>query len=158
MQQTPLDRWLRRKFVYITRVYCNTLPADLPPELTVEEAPEESGGRFLYKLSTTSDDVLRGVVEEMKKQNVTYTSRIEDKKVWYARFLNNPHKSFTFRCVWVGLAVSALILAFSGLPQKLLAYLLDEDEVVEEIVDAPGSDDVKVFHKRDKMVEIDRVK
>ncbi|MCB1230041.1 MAG: hypothetical protein KDN19_07240 [Verrucomicrobiae bacterium] len=109
-------------------------------------------------MSTTSDDVLKGVVEEMRKQNVTYTSRIEDKRVWYARFLNNPHKSFTFRCIWIGLAVSALIIAFSGLPQRLLAYLLAEDEVVEEMVEAKDSDDVKVFHKRESMVEIDRVK
>lgn len=155
MQQTALDRWLRNKFVYITRVYCNTLPSDLPTGLTVEEAPEESGGRFLYKLSTTSDKILSGVLEQMRNQNVTYTSRIEHRKVWYGKFLTDPHKSFTYRCVWTGLAVGGLLLSLSGLPQRLLDYLL-ADENMEEVVEVPESDDVKIFHKRDSMVEIDR--
>ncbi len=158
MQQTPLDRWLRKKFIYITRIYCNTLPTDLPPGLTVEEAPEESGGRYLYKLSTTSDKLLERVVDQMRNQNVTYTSRVEDRKVWYGRLLNNPNKSFTYRCVWAGLAISGLVLSLSGLPQRLLEHLLAEEEVIEEVVEGATSEEVKIFHKRDNLVEIDRVK
>ncbi len=156
MQQTALDRWLRRKFIYITRIYCNTLPGKFPPGLTIEEAPEESGGRYLYKLTVDSDRVLASVVEEMRSQNITYTSRIEDKKVWYGRFLNDPHKSFTFRCAWIMFGLAGLIFSLSGIPQKLWNQLANE-EVVEEVVEAQD-EDVKIFHKRDTLMEIDRVK
>lgn len=159
MQQTPLDRWLRKKFIYITRIYCNTLPTSLPTGLDVEEAPEESGGRFLYKMSTRSEGVLQEVLQSMRDANITYTSRVEDRNVWYSRYLNNPHKSFTYRCVWVTMGLSGLILSLSGLPQKLLAHLLDDGQAIEEVVEAPVSEETKIFHKGDQStIEIDRVK
>lgn len=155
MQQTAIDRWLRKKFIYITRVYCNTLPNDIPPGMLVEESPEESGGRFLYKLSTRSDKDLAEFVEAMSYQNITYTSRVEDRPVWYARYLNNPHKSVTYQMIWVAIGIVFLTVCVTGGPQKLWAYLTAEEVVAEEIVEAPVNDEIKVYHKRDSMIEID---
>ncbi|MCB1063130.1 MAG: hypothetical protein KDN20_09440 [Verrucomicrobiae bacterium] len=157
MQQTPLDRWLRRKFIYITRVYCNTLPGDLPPGLTVEEAPEESGGRYLYKMTVSNDAVLKAVVEELQSRNITYTSRVEDRNVWYGKFLNNPHKSFTYRCTWIMIGMTGLIFAISGAPGKIWDSLADE-EVEEEVVAESQDENVKIFQKRETLIEIDSVK
>lgn len=156
MQQTQLDLWLRRRFVYINRVYCNTLPERLPLGLLVEEAPEESGGRYLYKLTTRSEPVLKDLVQALEMQNITYTSRVDDLEAWYTKYLNNPHKSFTFSMVWVLFGVMGFIFAVSGAPQKIWAALMDEEKT-EEVI-AEKEEDAKVFHKKEGLYEIDRVK
>lgn len=156
MQQTKLDLWLRRKFVYINRVYCNTLPDLLPLGLQVEEAPEESGGRYLYKLTTRSERILKDLVQALELQNITYTSRVDDIHAWYTRFLNNPHKSFTFTMVWAMIGFTGFVFAISGAPQKIWAALMDEEEEVAE--EAKPEQDAKIYHKADIMREIDRVR
>lgn len=155
MQQTSLDLWLRRKFVYINRVYCNTLPEQLPLGLRVEEAPEESGGRFLYKITTRSEDLLKELVTSLQSHNITYTSRVDDGDGWFVKYLNDPHRSFTFRVVWVLIIVSFVAFAVSGLPQYIWQKLTEEE--VEEVVEqAPVSTEAKVYHKKDGLREIDR--
>ena len=156
MQQTTLDLWLRRKFVYVNRIYCNTLPDRLPLGLTVEEAPEESGGRFLYKITTRSEELLKDAVTALQGQNITYTSRVDDRNVWFTKYLNDPHKSFTYRVAWMLIILFILIFAVSGAPQYIWKKLTEEktEEVVEE--KPAGSDQAKVYHKKDGLREIDR--
>ncbi|MCB1077228.1 MAG: hypothetical protein KDM63_02130 [Verrucomicrobiae bacterium] len=156
MQQTNLDLWLRRKFVYITRVYCNTLPERIPLGMVVEEAPEESGGRYLYKLSTRSENLLRELVSSLETANITYTSRVEDRQVWFTKLLTDPHRSFTFRVVWVIIVFCIAMFLLLGGPQKIWAKLTEEEKPKEEKKEV--SDEAKVFKKTDAMYEIDRVK
>ena len=153
MQQTALDRWLRKKFIYITRIYCNTLPGEIPPGLRVEEAPEESGGRYLYKLTACSERVVNQVADAMRMDNITYTSRVEDRKVWYGRWLNDPRKSFTYRMAWLGFALAGLAFSVLGGPQKLWSLMDDQPE--EEVVEAAPAQ-TKIYHKSDTLLEIDR--
>lgn len=155
MQQTNIDLWLRRKFIYITRVYCNTLPDKLPLGLLVEEAPEESGGRYLYKLTTRSEKLVNELVEVLKINNITYTTRVEDRDVWMAKWLNNPHQSFTFRMAWYMVGVIFLIFVLAGGPQKIWAALNEEETPVEEVA-KETSGEAKIFQKKDGMREIDR--
>lgn len=157
MQQTRLDRWLIKKFIHINRIYCNTLPEDIPWGIKVEEAPAESGGRFLYKLTTQSEKLLGNLTEELSMQNITYTSRVEERKVWYGKFLNNPHKSFTYRMVWTSLGVFSFLFAVSGIPKMILDHLLADQEVVEEVVEVEEKE-AKIFHDEGMRREIDRVK
>jgi hypothetical protein len=158
MQQTQFDRWLRKKFIYINRIYCNTLPHGLPTGLRIEEAPEESGGRYLYKLSTRSDRVLAEVTYLLEAENITYTARVEDRRTFWNRLFNHPQKSFSFRVAWALIAVAGLIFSLSGMPQEIWAKLTEE-EVEEELVSQPKKEeDIRVYQFEDKMYEIDRQK
>lgn len=150
MQQTTLDQWLRRKLIYINRIYCNTLPGSLPMGLQVEEAPDESGGRYLYKLSTRSEAVLSELAESMRRENITYTSRVEDRQVWYNGLLNNPHKSFTWRIAWLGIYAGLAIFILSGAPLKIWSRLSGE-EVAEET-----DESARVYYRSGSDYEIDR--
>ena len=131
MQQTKLDQWLRKKLIYINRVYCNTLPEKLPFGLQLEEAPEESGGRYLYKLSTRSETVLADLAKALRRENITYTSRIEDRQVWFHGLLNNPHKSFTYRMAWLGIYAGIAIFILSGAPLKIWRNLNEKEGEVD---------------------------
>lgn len=153
MQQTAFDRWLRKKFIYITRIYCNTLPSEIPPGLRVEEAPEESGGRYLYKISSSSERLVNRVADAMRMENITYTSRVEDKQAWYSRWLNDPRKSFTYRLAWMGVGLAGLAFSVLGGPQKLWS-IINEEEPEEVAKAAPA--EVKVYHKTTSLMEIDR--
>jgi len=160
MQQTSLDRWLRKKFIYINRVYSNTLPnGSFPFGTRVEEAPEESGGRYLYKISTRSERVLRGITDQLEAENITYTSRVEDRRTILNRLFNHPHKSFTMRLAWLSFGLAGLVFSLSGIPQKIWAWANDEEEEVEEaLVQEKSEEDVRIYHEDDGMFELDRQK
>jgi hypothetical protein len=156
MQQTALDQWLRKKFIFINRVYCNTLPQSLPFGLTVEEAPEESGGRYLYKLSTRSERVLEDISQQLEDENIIFTSRVEDRDTPFNWLFNHPHKSFTYRAMWTLIAIGGAIFSLSGMPQKVWA-MLTEEEVEEELVEKREEDN-RVYHVDEQMFELDRQK
>lgn len=158
MQQTSLDRWLRKKFIFIHRVYCNTLPRSLPFGIKIEDAPEESGGRYLYKLSTRSDRVLGEIANALEAENITFTSRVEDRSTPLNWLFNHPHKSFTFRMVWGLIALAGLLFSISGMPQKIWAMLIEEETVVEEELVEKKEEDIRIYHQDEQMFEIDRQK
>ncbi len=162
MQQTALDRWLRRKYVYINRIYCNVLPDDIPAGVDLEEAHEESGGRFRYMLTPESDDILSDTVEEFRLNNITFTSRVDNKDGWLAKWLNRPNKSVTYEVAWIVMLILVGAFCASPLPNTLYGKLM-ADEIAEEeeaaaianAEDGPDND-IKVYHIEDKMFEIDR--
>lgn len=116
MQQTSFDRWLRKKYVYYTQVYCNTLPREMPDKISVEETTRETGGRYLYRLTTTDDSALVEVSKRLESENITYTSRVAEKAGMAARLFNDPFKSFTYRIAWAIFIIIILSIILSGLP------------------------------------------
>ena len=157
MQQTSIDRWLRKKFLFVTSLYCNTLPDDLPKELAIDEAGEESGARYRYKLTTRNEEIVEDATECFRMQNITYTSRVSDREVWFSKYLNNRKKSITFQMIWIFFALAFAGVVYSGAPVKLWQALVDEetDEEIAEIDDP--TDDIKISVVEDTTVhEIDR--
>jgi hypothetical protein len=158
MQQTSFDQWLRRKFLFVTQIYCNTLPEDLPEELAVEEADEESGGRYRYTMSTRDELLVADAVECFRMQNVTYTTRVHDRDVWFAKYLNSRTKSMTFRIVWLCMFLALVGFVFSGAPLAIYHYVMDDEEDVEAVepVNNP-EDDIKISTVGATVIEIDRL-
>lgn len=132
MQQTHLDRWLRKKYVYTTHVYCNTLPRTIPEGIAVEETTEESGGMYLYKFMVPNDEALNELTARLEVANITYTSRIADETTTSGKLFNNPHKSFTMQIAWTILLLIIVGVILSGLPvqiwEKYSAKDLDMDK------------------------------
>jgi len=128
MQQTAIDRWLRKKFVYVSQVYCNTLPHSLPPGVTLEETDEETGSRYLYRMTTENERALNELTAHLEVANITYTSRIAERESLPKKLFGNPHKSFTMQVAWLFLIITILAIAFSGLPVYLWKTLSAEEE------------------------------
>ena len=95
--------------------------------------------------------------ECFRMQNITYTSRVYDRDVWFAKYLNNRNKSLTFQMVWVLMAMAVAGFTFSGLPMKIYQYVMGE-EVEEEVLEVDGTDDdIKISTVGgDAVIEIDR--
>ena len=127
MQQTKLDRWMREKFAYVTRVYSNTAPEKIPAGIKVEELDLQRGAPYRFRFSSTTPEKIDRLARQMEKKNITYTSRVEDRDVWYGKFINNPQKSFTYRIFWIGCIFAVVAFAFSPFPKMLWEYASSED-------------------------------
>lgn len=119
MQQTGLDNWLRRKYVYITYVYCNTLPRELPEGIEIDETTDEAGSMYRYRFIVPNDQLLHELTARLEVANITYTSRIGDNKGTGDKLLNNPHQSFTIQIAWLIIIGIVIITILSGLPQRI---------------------------------------
>ena len=128
MQQTQIDRWLRKKYVYISHVYCNTLPQGLPYGVTVEETTADCGGRYRYRLTPKNDKILDELTAHLEVANITYTSRIADHEGMGDKMLNDPNKSFTMQVAWLIFIIAILSIIFSGLPVHLWNTLSADEE------------------------------
>lgn len=131
MQKTALDRWLQKKYVYVCKVYCNTLPAAVPEGAILEETTESSGGRYLYCITVEDDDQLNELTAKLEVANITYTSRVSEKGGLVGRLFNHPSKSFTLQVAWLCFTVIVLSVVFSGLPVRLWENLSAEEEDVK---------------------------
>src|SRR5690606_30858547 len=119
MQQTKLDRALQRRFVQRTQVFCNTLPYHIPHGVQVDETNEESGSRYLYRLTAPNDAALNGLTARREFANITYTARITDRVGLSAKLFNIPNRSFTMRVAWVIFTIVILSIMFSCLPLRM---------------------------------------
>ncbi|MEM9283781.1 MAG: hypothetical protein AAGA96_18320 [Verrucomicrobiota bacterium] len=128
MQQTQMDRWLRKKYVYVTQVYCNMLPHSLPDGVVVEETSQEAGGMYLYRLTPRTEKILDELTAHLEVENITYTSRVADQDGMSDKLLNNPNKSFTMQIAWLIFIIAILAIVFSGLPVHLWNTLSVEEE------------------------------
>ena len=128
MQQTSLDRWLRKKYVYKTNIFTNTLPQDIPPGVTVEETSEEMGGMYLYRFTAKTEQQLNELTARLEMANITYTSRVIGSSGTSEKLFGNPNKSFTMQVSWVIFIIAVLAIIFSGLPVHLWKTLSVEDE------------------------------
>ena len=134
MQKTGLDRYLQMKYVYVCKVYCNTLPPSVPEGAILEETTHESGGRYLYCFTVADDVQLNELTAVFELNNITYTSRISEKEGLVGKLFNNPGKSFTLQVAWLCFTVIVLTVIFSGLPVRLWTYLSAGEEVVKRPV------------------------
>lgn len=119
MQKTGIDRWLQKKYIYVTQVYCNTLPHHIPSGVNLDETTEETGGRYLYRFTAYNDRSLNELTAHLEVENITYTSRIAEAGGMKAKLFNNPKKSFTMGVFWIIFIIAVLAVIFSGLPVRL---------------------------------------
>lgn len=128
MQQTSLDRSLRKKYVQKTVVYCNTLPYAIPEGVKVEETSAESGSMYLYRMVAANDKALNELTAHLEVANITYTSRILDEDGLHAKLFNNPNQSFTMQVVSLILLIAAIAFILSGMPVQLWRTLSEKPE------------------------------
>jgi len=128
MQQTSIDRWLRKEFVYTCKVYSNTLPQNIPNGVVLDEAGDDSAGRYRYCFTVHNDRQMSELTANLEVANITYTSRVSERGGTSGKLFNNPEKSFTLQIAWLVLILFIIAIAFSGLPVRLWTYL-SADEV-----------------------------
>lgn len=120
---------MKQKFVQRTQVYCNTLPYSIPNGVIVDETTEESGGRYLYRLTPQNDAILNELTAHLEVANITYTARVMEKQGTGNRLFNNPNESFTMQIAWFIFILIVISIFVAGVPQKLWTDLTAGTEV-----------------------------
>ncbi len=138
MQQTAIDRWLRKEFVYVSKVYCNTLPPRIPDGIALDEAGEDSAGRYRYCFTIRNDRQMSELTALLEMANITYTSRVSERGGTVGKLFNNPERSFTLQVGWIIFTLIVIAIAFSGLPVRLWSYLTAEEEAPAKKPSAPA--------------------
>lgn len=130
MQQTSIDRWLQKKFVYISRVYTNSLPSYVPAGVELEDAGDGSMGLYRYCFTVQNDKQMSELTANLEVANITYTSRVSERGGWAGKLFNDPTKSFTLRIAWIAFTIFILSIIFSGLPVRLWNQLSVADDSI----------------------------
>ncbi len=128
MQQTSIDRWLRKEFVYICKVFCNTLPDQIPHGIKLDDAGDESAGRYRYCFTVCNDRQMSELTAILEVSNITYTSRVSERGGTAGKLFNNPEKSFSLQMAWVVFIFLIIAIAVSGLPVHLWKILSAEED------------------------------
>jgi len=131
MQLTRLDRWLLEHFVHETQVYTMREPSELPSKVRHEELPEKPGQKFKHLYATRSTRKAELLIASLKNDGQMFTTRVVDRKVWYAPILGPKGKSVTWWVFWkiVGACGIVSILV-------ILKNLWDNPEVRANVMDS----------------------
>jgi len=106
MQLTRFDRWLRETFIYETQVFTLRPPSKLPrgvKERKRYKAPR--GSRYNHLYIPKTEQANRRLLALLNRESQLFTTKIVERKVWYASILSPTGKSVTWR------VISAMVIA-----------------------------------------------
>jgi len=106
MQQTSLDNWIKRKYVFCYGVLLSTLPSRIPAAAKVEPA-EHASYRFL--VVCVSEEQFNALIDTCRHEMISYAPHIRNRTGMVAHLLCPPnHDSFTMRLFWNMLRIAAV--------------------------------------------------
>jgi len=135
MQLTRFDRWLRESFVNETHIRTLRAPDSIPKGVQSLELPEKPGARFKHLFIIRNPKTADAFIKNLKDQGFMFSTTIEDRKSWHVPIIAPKNRSFTWRIVWLALAISA-----SGLIVKLYQFISHDTELLRIL-----SDSLKTF-------------
>lgn len=128
MQQTSIDRWLRNQFVYVCKVYTNSLPSQVPENVILDDAGGDSQGMYRYCFTIRNNKQMSELTAHLEVANITYTSRVSERDGLVGKLFNNPERSFTLRVAWILFTILIISIILSGLPVRLWNQLSADDK------------------------------
>ena len=131
MQLTRIDRWILEHFVHETQIYTMREPEELPGNIRHEEIPEKPGQKFKHLYATRSSKSADLLIANLKQGGQMFTTRVVDRKVWYAPMLAPKGKSVTWWVFWKIVGAIGIVLIL-----MTLKNLWDNPEVRANVIDS----------------------
>lgn len=128
MQLTRFDRWLREKYIYQTHIYTMRVPEmGVPASVMVEELEDSPTRRFRFRIVADADHDVDAVLRILKEANQMFATRIVEMNPWYRKIIAPEGKSFFYRCVWILIALMAVVAIIAmGIRVAMDAELMQE--------------------------------
>src|ERR1035437_6061597 len=121
MQQTSLDRWIKKKFVYVYEIHSNLVPKGIMRNYKLVETKKIKDRRrspwkkiFVFASEESYDEAIR----RFQAEAISYETKIKPKKKWWVRYLDPPSKSsVTYNIFWtiVKGAISVMVMFMAPL-------------------------------------------
>jgi len=110
MQQTPIDHFLKDRYVYVYEVKTARIPRRLPWGVTIRPAPRMGQYGWNFVLRCKNAKVYKGLVNYLRRDSLLYEAQIVERKTMLSRWLNpKGQDSFTYNTIW-----SAIRVGFVG--------------------------------------------
>ena len=135
MQLTRFDRWLRENFVNETHIRTLRAPDTIPKGVQAIDLPEKPGDRFKHLFIIRNPKTAESFISHLKEGNFMFSTTVEDRNAWHVPIIAPKNRSFTWRIVWLALAIS-----ISGLIVHLYQSLAHDSELMKIL-----SDSLKTF-------------
>ena len=135
MQLTRFDRWLRESFVNETHIRTLRAPDSIPKGVESVELTEKPGARFKHLFIIRNPKTADAFITSLKDGNFMFSTTIEDRKAWHVPIIAPKNRSFTWRIVWLALAISA-----SGLIVHMYRSISNDSALLKIL-----SDSLKTF-------------
>ena len=109
---TPVDHWLRQKFLYQTHVYTLRLPEKLPRGVKVRELPASPSNKFRYRIVASSNATTDKLVEKLGEAGLMFKTQVVERKTALKPIICPKGGSILLTVFWmfsmVGLTIGAL--------------------------------------------------
>lgn len=123
---TPVDHWLRERFLFQTHIYTLRLPDQLPRGTKVRQLPESPSNRFRYRLITNSNKVTDKLVEKLGESGMMFKTQVVEKKTPLKRFICPKGGSVLLSIFWI---ISLMGLSYGSVR---MFKAITSDEVLME--------------------------
>lgn len=101
MQLTPIDHWLKVKFVQETHILTLRPLEKTPKGIRRIDLPQKPGRRFNYLYKSNKPKAIDQFLTTLKNDNQMFSTSVVDKDTWLAQFLAPEGKSPTWYVVSV---------------------------------------------------------
>lgn len=120
---TPLDHWLRDKFLFQTHVYTKNLPDKLPWSVRTRKLEESYSNTYRYRLISNSSKLTNKLINRLDQQGLMYSTHVVERKTLLKPIVAPKCGSVVLLAIWL------LTLAGLGFGVFKLARKLGDDEV-----------------------------
>lgn len=111
---TPVDHWLRERFIYKTHIYTMRLPEKLPRGIRVCELPASPTRRYRYRLISTTNQKTDKLVKILNEGGLMFSTQVVERKGPLKEIIAPKGKSVLLSVFWllsmVGLTLGSLKL------------------------------------------------
>jgi hypothetical protein len=114
MQQTQLDHFLKKRFVYRYEISCNRIPPQLPKGITLSTGKDSDHGKWGHLLLCDDEDAYQNAIALLRSHRILFFPTINEREgiVGYVLNPERSYGSFTWNSFWGGVRMS--LSAFVG--------------------------------------------
>jgi hypothetical protein len=121
MQQTLVDHYLKKRFVYRYEIFCNRLPPSLPLGVRLSTGQDADHGKWGHLLSCENEEAYQNSIALLRSNRILFFPTIGEREGVVGYVLNPapPHLSFTWNSLWGGLRLATTSI-FGGMLPRLI--------------------------------------
>jgi hypothetical protein len=107
MQQTSLDHFLKKRFVFQYEISCNRIPPTLPKGVTLSTGKDSDHGKWGHLLTCEDEDAYQSLIALLRSQRILFFPTIIEREGLIGHVLNpeGVYQSFTWNSFWGGIRV-----------------------------------------------------
>lgn len=119
MQQTSLDHFLKKRFVFQYKISCNRIPPSLPKGVTLTTGKDSDHGKWGHLLACESEDAYQSSIALLRSHRILFFPTIIEREGIIGHVLNpvGIHQSFTWNSFWGGARVGLSTLVGGFIPR-----------------------------------------